>query len=262
MKERVISAVVASLIAVPLIILGGVFFEIGVCLLGVLAFKELLELPKSHGHIPNMMVFLGLISLILLILSNNIIGGGFSFYSYQLLSIVVLLVLLPTIFYEKGVYKSSDAFMLLAMIIFLGLTFSTLIKVRMDSLWLFVFLIVVPMINDIFAFLIGKRWGKHKLCPLISPKKTWEGSIGGLLFGLAGGLAIYGTLVGSITLKVVLLVAALCVIGQMGDLVMSQIKRENGIKDFSNLMPGHGGILDRLDSTIFVFLTYMFLMSL
>ena len=59
-----------------------------------------------------------------------------------------------------------------------------------------------------------------------------------------------------------LLVATLSVIGQMGDLVMSQIKRENGIKDFSNLMPGHGGILDRLDSNIFVFLTYMFLMSL
>ena len=114
---------------------------------------------------------------------------------------------------------------------------------------------VVVWICDSGAFFVGRAMGRHKLAPALSPKKTIEGAVGGLLaaivglmlFGLVlklchcwvnfGYLAIYG-LVGG-------------VVGQLGDLAFSAIKREYGVKDYSNLLPGHGGMLDRFDSTIF-----------
>ena len=116
------------------------------------------------------------------------------------------------------------------------------------------------MVTDIFAMLGGKYFGKHKMCPKLSPKKTWEGAISGTLCGSVVGIVFYSLLVGNLTFRVVIITILLSIVGQMGDLVMSKIKRENEIKDFSNIMPGHGGILDRIDSIIFVFLMYMFLL--
>ena len=98
------------------------------------------------------------------------------------------------------------------------------------------------------------------MCVKISPNKTWEGSIGGLICGSLVGAIIYKLFFGKITIKIIIITIILSIIGQIGDLVMSKIKRENEIKDFSNIMPGHGGILDRLDSSIFVFIAYMFLL--
>ena len=116
------------------------------------------------------------------------------------------------------------------------------------------------MVTDIFAMLTGNYLGKHKMCPKLSPKKTWEGSLGGLIGGSVVGLIFYTIFINNLTIKVIVITIVLSIVGQMGDLVMSKIKRENEIKDFSNLIPGHGGILDRIDSIIFVFLAYMFLL--
>ena len=100
------------------------------------------------------------------------------------------------------------------------------------------------------------------MCKEISPNKTWEGSIGGLLAGSLISLIFYNFLISSIDIKLVIITIILSIVGQIGDLIMSKIKRENGIKDFSNILPGHGGILDRLDSSIFVVLAYALMMSL
>ena len=262
MKTRIISGVIALLITVPLIALGGIYFEFGVCVIATLAFKELIDLKKSHDPYPNMMIFLGVLSLISLILSNNIDASIYRGFTYQLLTLITLLLIVPTIFYKEGVYKSKDAFYLLGIVFFLGLIFNLFIVVRMRSLSMFVFLITIPMINDIFAYLVGSKFGRHKMCVTISPKKTWEGSVGGAIMGSITGLLIYHFLIGNVTFKVVLMVFVLSIIGQIGDLIMSRIKRENEIKDFSNIMPGHGGILDRLDSVVVVFLAYLFLMIL
>lgn len=260
MKVRIISAVVALLIVVPLIFLGGIWFLLGASILAALAYKEVIELPKDHGNYPKGIVFIGLVCLISLVLANNTYASIYNGFTYQQFALMVLVLLVPIIFYKDDKYSAKDAFYLIGWILFLGLVFNLFVIIRMRSLNMFLFLIVIPMINDIFAYLIGSKFGKNKMCKTISPNKTWEGSIGGLLLGSISGLVIYHFLIGSISIKIVFMVILLSVVGQIGDLVMSKIKRENKIKDFSNIMPGHGGILDRLDSIIFVFIAYIFLM--
>ena len=118
---------------------------------------------------------------------------------------------------------------------------------------IFVFMIILSVcINDSFALFAGMKFGKKKLNPRISPNKTIAGSIG----GYAGGCATV-LLIGLICLKqinsayIITLALTLPVVTQIGDLAFSAIKRHYGIKDFSNLFPGHGGVLDRLDSISF-----------
>lgn len=260
MKKRIISAVVALSIVIPLILLGGIYFELLICLVGALAFKEIIDLKKSHGNIPNMVVLIGLVSLLSLILSNNSDLSIYNGFTYQTLALIIVGIFIPVIFYKEEEYSSKDALYLLGVILFLGLALNSFVVIRLRSLKTLLFLLSIPTFNDIFAYIIGSKFGKNKMCKSISPNKTWEGSIGGLIIGSLVGYILYRTLLGKVTFKILLLIITLSIIGQMGDLVLSRIKRENDIKDFSNLMPGHGGILDRLDSTIFVFLAYMFMM--
>lgn len=124
--------------------------------------------------------------------------------------------------------------------------------------WMF-FILVVIVAGDAGAYYCGRRFGRHKLYERISPKKTMEGSIGGLLASM-----MLGTLFGYFFLgkvppgSLLLLSGCLGVVGQVGDLMESMIKRMSGKKDSSQLLPGHGGILDRLDSLLFVFPTTWF----
>ncbi len=102
--------------------------------------------------------------------------------------------------------------------------------------------------EDIFAYFIGKSFGKHKLAPNLSPKKTWEGAIGGFLGAIIiGGFTAYSLKVYDAYIPIFIS----AILGQIGDLFESFIKRQVGEKDSSNLIPGHGGILDRIDALIF-----------
>lgn len=260
MKKRIISAIVALIIVVPLIILGDYFFALGVSVVAMLAYKELIDLKKSHGEYPKLMIFLGLFCLLSLVLSNYLNFSVYRGITYQVITMMLLLLLVPVIFYQNDKYTTKDAFYLIGITLLLGIIFNLFIVIRNRGLYLFVYLLIVPLVTDIFAMLGGKMFGKHKMCPKLSPKKTWEGSVVGLIGGSLVGVIFYGLLVGDFTLRIVIVSMFLSIVGQMGDLVMSKIKRENDIKDFSNIMPGHGGILDRIDSVIFVFLMYMFLL--
>ena len=262
MKERLISAGIALLITIPLIILGGVFFQIGMLVIAVLAYKEMLDLRKSHTEYPLIMVMLGLFCLIIIVLANNLDASVYRGITYQMLCSLILLLLIPIIFYKNNEYNSKDAFYLIGCILFLALTFNLFIIIRNRSIYNFIFLLFIPMFNDIFAYVIGSKFGKNKMSVSISPNKSWEGSAGGLILGSIISLVFYNFFIGNVSFSIISLTILLSIIGQIGDLVMSKIKRENNIKDFSNIMPGHGGILDRLDSVIFVFLSYVLLLAL
>lgn len=128
-------------------------------------------------------------------------------------------------------------------------------KMEAGRAWMFYILCVV-VASDVGAYYIGKRYGRRRLYESVSPKKTIEGSMGGLSAGMALG-TLYGCLfLGKTSIgELVLLSGVLTVVGQTGDLMESMIKRLSGKKDSSCLLPGHGGILDRLDSLLFVFPT-------
>lgn len=116
--------------------------------------------------------------------------------------------------------------------------------------WLVIFVSASTWMSDTGALFAGKAFGRHKLAPNVSPGKTWEGSIGGVLTSLATGAALGWWL--HLPMVHALGLAALCAIaGQVGDLCESALKRDLGVKDFSTVMPGHGGILDRIDSMLF-----------
>ena len=118
--------------------------------------------------------------------------------------------------------------------------------------------------TDTFAMLIGCLIGKHKLIPDVSPKKSIEGSIGGSVVGTAiASILYYNVISNQINIFVLILMTlVLTILGQLGDLFFSKIKRENKIKDFSNIMPGHGGILDRFDSMTFIVFGYLVIINL
>jgi len=113
-------------------------------------------------------------------------------------------------------------------------------------------ILIIIWSNDTFAYLIGKNFGKRKLFEKVSPKKTIEGFIGGMIFGIISALIITYTTSSLSILHWIVLSIIISIFGTIGDLVASKFKREANIKDSSNLIPGHGGFLDRLDSLIFV----------
>lgn len=107
--------------------------------------------------------------------------------------------------------------------------------------------------NDTFAYLVGKNFGKTKLLPLVSPKKTVEGFFGGVVFTIISGILLAKFYIGANILYIWIIIAIIVsVFSTLGDLIESKFKRLAGIKDSGKIMPGHGGILDRLDSVIFV----------
>mgnify|MGYP003387074849 FL=1 len=111
---------------------------------------------------------------------------------------------------------------------------------------------ILIWINDSFAYLVGKNFGRRKLFESVSPKKTIEGFLGGLSFSIGTGYLISHYVQDYSTQNWIIIAMIVSVIGTIGDLVESKFKRQANIKDSGNIMPGHGGILDRLDSLLFV----------
>jgi phosphatidate cytidylyltransferase len=123
---------------------------------------------------------------------------------------------------------------------------------RAISPWWLVFGLVVSWIGDTGAYYVGRKWGRHKLAPQVSPKKTWEGAFASaVVSAIAGALALPRLIPGVGIAEALGLALAANVAGQFGDLAESAIKRGAGVKDSGTLLPGHGGLLDRVDSSMF-----------
>ncbi len=261
MKQRVISAIVAIIIVVPIVLYGGIPFYLGASVLGLIGFYEMLKARKIERDIPNIMKIVCMFAFIIIMMDN---WGNkvLVFNSNDKLILSILLTVIPIVFFnKKKSYDINDALSMLGTIMFLGISFNHLVNIRVGSLYNFIYLVLITTMTDTFAYFTGRLIGKHKMCPSVSPNKTWEGFAGGLVFGTIISVVFYVCafdFTGSVFL-LVLVSMLLSVVGQLGDLVFSSIKRHYKIKDYGNIMPGHGGVLDRLDSLLFVILVFTYL---
>jgi phosphatidate cytidylyltransferase len=245
---------------------GGWVFNITIVLVLGTAAWEYWRIFHRGGYHP---------SRLLLIFGTAFIAlfrGFFSFeYSEVVLSIIVLAAMLDQIyrFNEEDQTPAVNFAITVCGAMYVGWMGSYMISIRSleNGSWLFLLVLPIVWIADGGAYLVGRKLGKHKFAPKISPNKTWEGYVGGILFGtLGGGLLtslwgmqvplfspLFGMLIGLI----------LSVLSPLGDLGESMIKRQFGVKDSSKLLPGHGGILDRIDSWLWAsFIGYHLLLLL
>ena len=265
MKSRIISAIIMIALLVPLLIVGGVPFAVFMTILSTLALYEIIHVREAERKFPKIVKIFAYLLVMFFTISNfNSIQFVFN-VDYRVISFIIFAFLLPMVFIKNTkTYDLNDALFLIGSVMFIGLGFNLMIVTRNYDIAYVIYLLLITTITDTFALITGMLIGKKKLAPTISPKKTIEGSIGGSLMGTAVASAFYITVINpSHSLVLVILVTCLLtVVGQLGDLAFSFIKREYGKKDFSNLIPGHGGVLDRLDSLMFVVLAFVLLLGI
>ncbi|HOB25811.1 MAG TPA: phosphatidate cytidylyltransferase [Bacilli bacterium] len=258
MKKRILGAIIILAVCIPSFIIGGYVALVLIGILSLLSYKELLDV-KDDYKINNYMKIVGLIST--LILSYSSLNGSIILgLSYCSLGIVLILELLPTIFLKD--YRFTDAIYLVFITMLSGIVGNMFNMVFIYNKYIFLWLVIIACMTDVFAYLGGMLFGKHKLTK-ISPKKTIEGSIIGTLFGATIGSLYYILMFHphDIILFVIMSIL-LSIIGQFGDLFFSLIKRENNVKDYSKIIPGHGGILDRVDSLVFIVIVFAIIVNI
>jgi phosphatidate cytidylyltransferase len=247
-KQRVLSA----LVLLPLIFLviwfdGPVFplFVAALAALGTLEFQGMMGLSRRHP-----LTLFGIIGVLLFILVAPAEGS----YTAPLLTSVVVLSLIWLLFRSPVKDAANNWAWTLVGIIYIGWLLSHFITLRElegGREWVF-FVVLATFAADTTAFFIGKAWGRHSLAAKISSAKTWEGALGGFLGAIAASLILALLLGLAIPYwQMVVLGILIGIFAPLGDLAESMLKRSTGLKDSGTLIPGHGGLLDRLDSILF-----------
>ncbi len=260
LRQRVLVAAVLLPLGLALVSLGGLpFFLLILLFLGMAAW-EYAALFRAGGLRPAApVILLGVAALLYGRFRNA--GGELFAWDVPLLAAFVLLAMAwHLVDYERGArFGGTDFAVTLSGGLYIGFLGGYLLPLRYlpDGLWWFLIVLPATWLADSGAYFIGRRFGRRKFSPRLSPKKTWEGYLGGVLVGTAGGalmplvLRVFsaapiaptpgtGALVGLV----------IAVVAPFGDLGQSMIKRQVGIKDSGRLLPGHGGFFDRIDSWI------------
>lgn len=289
-KRRVFTAIVLLAVIIPCALIDNSFFRCAFLVLsafmcGVGGYEHVACAAKERPHLNKVKFFIPVISALLClsaILSTSSMIFDNDYYKNYANCVIPFIVYFVSnlslylyMIFSKS-FDGNDFGICLSAITYTGLMFGFALSTRFietDTLKniniyltgpkCFIFLYLIVAGTDCFAYLFGRKYGKRKLCPEISPNKSVEGAVAGLVFG--GIIGVISTFVfkivdvsllngfGSYLLVIViaLLVSALIsVFSQLGDLVESKIKRTYNVKDFGNILPGHGGILDRFDSFI------------
>lgn len=271
MLTRIVSAAVAIVIAVIVLLLHNtIVFNLAIGFISVVAILEIFKASGKTKHkIQAILCYAyAAIDAVIPFFHKH---GWLTFFTnrlyFGLFAMAMFFLYLRT--YKK--YNFFDLFFMLGVAILIPYSFGTLVYMSMMShgVFLIVTTLCAAWLADSGAYFAGTFFGKTKLCPKISPKKTVEGLIGGVLSNglilLAIGFAYHAWK--DVSLNYVMLFVsglAAALIGVLGDLTASEIKRQCGIKDYGNLMPGHGGVMDRFDSVLLVapFMYYMILQGL
>ena len=249
MLKRTLTALVLAAIGIPAIIFGGVFFWFLMAFFLGIAAWEYANLMRGAKFEPQQaLIVVG--ALLLLVVRTRIPA----YAEATLTGLALLAMSLHLLAFERGRDQAAGDFAITVTgLLYLGWIGAYLVKLRELPGGVYWFTLVMPSVwlADSGAYLIGKNFGKHKLSPRLSPKKTWEGYFGGILFGVIGGMLFAWLWRNDIPVTLLngavigLFLAALTTLGDLGE---SMIKRQAGIKDSSNILPGHGGIFDRIDT--------------
>ncbi|OLN22877.1 phosphatidate cytidylyltransferase [Domibacillus antri] len=253
MKQRIITGVIAAAAFLPIVLYGGLPF---IMLVYTMSAAAVLEALKMKG-IPTVSLP-GLLSVLLsfVLLLPSTIAGEWQKAGYgkmELLLVFVLLFLVYTVITKNRFTFDEAAFCVLAPL-YIGFGFFYMIETREAGIMFVFFALFITWATDSGAYFVGRSIGKRKLWPEISPNKTVAGFYGGIASAVVVAIIFLFMIdfeAGAVW--VLLATALLSVAGQIGDLAESALKRHYNVKDSGTLLPGHGGILDRTDSWLFVF---------
>lgn len=266
-KERTISAVILVIAAFASILPGGIILAVvlyGISMVGFLELTRACGVRKDQK--PNTLEIVGLAAITCYYLVTYFVQDA----SYAVMVILLAMIAMMSVYvFGFPKYHANQVMDAYFSLIYAPVMLSFVLLTRQldDGIYLVWMIFISSWISDTFAYLAGVMLGRHKLAPVLSPKKSVEGSVGGIV-----GAALFGALFGAYldtTLGQEQYVMILAVVGgvgsvisQVGDLAASAIKRNHEIKDYGNLIPGHGGIMDRFDSVIFTAPITYFLITL
>ncbi len=243
LKLRIISALVLAVIMLWATWAGGMVFRAVAIALGLLMYHEWSTITRLTSE-DRAGFFAGW--AVLVVVSVAIVAGAPGFG-------LLATVLAVTGFGLRGMMTGSGRW-LAGGVAYAGLSAVAIASLRGDSdsgMTILVFLFAIVWGTDIAAYFTGRALGGPKLAPRISPGKTWSGAIGGTAIGVVSGLAVVMSMTSLPVLPFVAIAFGLSVFSQIGDLFESFVKRRFGVKDSSHLIPGHGGVLDRVDGLVF-----------
>lgn len=256
MKTRLVSSVLYAALVLSAVALGGWFYVGIIGFLGLRCAFEYARMLRYKGHTDHMLSIM---------LGTAFVAAGIGVFdymhSYPYLAFLLLPLLLLREFWQEGGNLLS-ALLSWAGMLYLGFGFGALLSMGDFGLYTCFLAFLICWSTDCGAFFIGTTIGKRKLCPRISPNKSVEGAVGGILLCLAVCLT-YNHFLLELGFWQVVLIALFCsLMGQLGDLCESAIKRYAGVKDSGHIMPGHGGIFDRMDSMTMAAPALLFILSI
>lgn len=255
MKTRVITAIVMIAVIIPFFIFSDtVAFPILASFLAAVGVYEMQGCIGSKKQLlislPSIIIAMS-VPLLARYVSENLLTYVF------IISFALITYNYAVSVFSKHKYGVETAALSASTTVYISFGFASIVLLRDLSFGQYIYFLafIIPWVTDTFAYFCGRAFGKHKLIPDVSPKKTIEGSIGGTLFAI-GLTLLYGFVISKTTdaipnyLGIAIVSLIVSLLSQCGDLIMSLIKRKFEIKDFGKLFPGHGGVLDRFDSVI------------
>ncbi|MEH7353118.1 phosphatidate cytidylyltransferase [Neobacillus drentensis] len=250
MKQRIITGVVAAALFLPIVYFGGIPLVVLTYFLATIGLYELMRMKNL-----NIFSIHGILSILFLWVlifpeKYQYVLDTF-YYSKTELCIVFILLLLTYTVITKNRFTFEDVSFSILSSLYVGIGFYFFFETRVDGGLVYIlYSLFMVWATDSGAYFIGKALGKRKLWPEISPNKTVEGFLGGVVCAVI--IALLFVLFTDIKGSIIGITVVLSVFGQIGDLVQSAFKRHFNVKDSGKILPGHGGILDRFDSLIFV----------
>lgn len=253
MKQRIITAIVAALFFIPFVVYGKVPFTVLVYLMAMIGLYEMFRMKGIS--IFSIQGILGLLTLVAILMPKSLEETIQEITTYNKIELIIITTILLLIYVvlKKNKFTFDDASFLILGALYVGIGFYYFIETRNAGLEYIIYALIVVWSTDSGAYFTGRKLGKNKLWPEISPNKTVEGFIGGIIIAVICTSimqVIYPFDKSWVVIIIITIISS--IFGQMGDLVESAIKRHYGVKDSGNILPGHGGILDRFDSLMFV----------